>query len=168
VIGEIPVVGGIPTPLAGFNPMAALGDLAPPPVQGNPAVQKMAQAVARGTQPAAKAGNRAAKSADVPRSGATADSAAGPRFARQLAAAQESSAGRAAPSVAEARRLHAMDKAAEGNGVGVLMERGRTAEEEGKPGVAKIYYQMVVKRASGDLKAEAQQRLDALRGPAAP
>ena len=57
VMGEIPVVGGIP--LAGFNPMAALGDMAPPPTQGNPAVQKMAQAVARGAQPPAKAGNPA-------------------------------------------------------------------------------------------------------------
>ena len=48
------------------------------------------------------------------------------------------------------------------------MERGRTAEEEGKPGVAKIDYQMVVKRASGDLKAQAQQRLDALAAPPRP
>ena len=32
-----------------------------------------------------------------------------------------------------------------------------------KPGVARIYYQMVAKRASGDLQRQAIERLDALR-----
>ena len=87
-----------------------------------------------------------------------------PRAARQLFAAQESSAGRAAPSVAEARRLHDLEKTAGAADLGALMERARTAEEEGKPGLAKIYYQMVIKRASGDLKSQARARLVALGG----
>ena len=55
-----------------------------------------------------------------------------------------------------------MEKATDQADLNVLMERARTAEEEGKPGVAKVYYQMIVKRASGDLKSQAQQRLAAL------
>jgi hypothetical protein len=42
-------------------------------------------------------------------------------------------------------------------------ERARQAEADGKPSVAKIYYQMVVRRsADGDLKSQALTRLDAL------
>ena len=87
----------------------------------------------------------------------------GDEAGERLAAAQASSAGRPAPSVAEARRLHSLEQGAE-NGEGTaLLERGRTAEEDGKPQVAKIYYQMAVKRASGDLKEQAQSRLDAVQ-----
>jgi len=42
-------------------------------------------------------------------------------------------------------------------------ERARQAEADGKPSVAKIYYQMVVRRSGeGDLKSQALTRLDAL------
>jgi hypothetical protein len=42
-------------------------------------------------------------------------------------------------------------------------ERARQAEADGKPNVAKVYYQMVVRRAgAGDLKDQALARLDAL------
>jgi len=40
--------------------------------------------------------------------------------------------------------------------------RGQQAEAEGKPNVAKIYYQMAARRASGDLKQQVQARLDAI------
>ena len=42
--------------------------------------------------------------------------------------------------------------------------RGQQAEADGKPAVAKIYYQMAARRATGDLKQQAQARLDALSG----
>ena len=42
--------------------------------------------------------------------------------------------------------------------------RGQKAEADGKPGVAKIYYQMALRRAAGDLKQQAQARLDVLTG----
>ena len=143
VMSEIPVVGG--GEMAGpLDPLAALGTVGKLPPMGDPRVHGM-------PQPAGNPGNG-------PGTGTAAANVAAARFARQLFVAQESTAGRAAPSVAEARRLHALDKAAEGSDVGVLMEKARTAEEEGKPGVAKIYYQMVAKRASGDLKAKAQAR----------
>jgi hypothetical protein len=42
--------------------------------------------------------------------------------------------------------------------------RGQQAEADGKPNVAKIYYQMALRRASGELKQQAQARLDVLSG----
>ena len=42
--------------------------------------------------------------------------------------------------------------------------RGQAAEADGKPNVAKIYYQMAARRAKGDLKQEVQARLDAIAG----
>ena len=88
--------------------------------------------------------------------------------AEKLNAAQSSSAGRAVPSVAEARRLRELEQASQGNEARVLYERGRTAEEGGKPHVAKIYYQMAAKQATGELRALIQARLDALSSSGTP
>jgi hypothetical protein len=169
VISEVPVVGGGRVPmLAGLpvgvmGPLADAGDVAAPPPWANP---QMLGGLPPGQQPPGAGGGSQllppprtprAQLANLPGAAAA---AAG---ARRLFTAQESSAGRAAPSVAEARRLHDQEKAAEAGDPNVLMERAQTAEEQGKPGVAKIYYQMVVKRASGDLKSKAQARLEALR-----
>jgi hypothetical protein len=77
--------------------------------------------------------------------------------------AEPSSATLAVPSVADARRLHARERQAGEEEVQALWERGQAAEEDGKPNVAKIYYEMVVRRAAGELKERAQARLQALR-----
>jgi len=45
-----------------------------------------------------------------------------------------------------------------------FFSRGQQAEEAGKPNVAKIYYQMAFRRATGDLKQQAQTRLYAVTG----
>ena len=42
--------------------------------------------------------------------------------------------------------------------------RGQKAEADGKPNVARIYYQMAARRAAGDLKQQVQARLDAVSG----
>ena len=42
--------------------------------------------------------------------------------------------------------------------------RGQQAEADGKPNVAKIYYQMAARRATGNLKQMVQARLDAVSG----
>ncbi|MGO9114727.1 MAG: hypothetical protein ACLP9L_36385 [Thermoguttaceae bacterium] len=42
--------------------------------------------------------------------------------------------------------------------------RGQQAEAEGKPNVAKIYYQMAIRRATGDVKKQVQARLDVVSG----
>jgi hypothetical protein len=41
-----------------------------------------------------------------------------------------------------------------------FFERAQQAEADGKPNVARIYYQMVARRATGDLKQQALARLD--------
>ena len=43
-------------------------------------------------------------------------------------------------------------------------DRGEQAEADGKPKVAKIYYQMAARRATGDLKQQALAKLDSLGG----
>jgi len=82
--------------------------------------------------------------------------------ARKLAAARASSAGQPAPSVAEARRLHAAEQAKQDAEAEVYVELGRSAEAKGKPNVAKVYYQMAARRASGKLRDQVLARLDAL------
>ncbi len=42
--------------------------------------------------------------------------------------------------------------------------RGQQAEADGKPNVAKIYYQMAARRATGELKQQVQARLDVVSG----
>ena len=42
--------------------------------------------------------------------------------------------------------------------------RGQQAEADGKPNVAKIYYQMAARRANGELKQQVLARLDAVSG----
>jgi hypothetical protein len=65
------------------------------------------------------------------------------------------------PASEQARRL-ALREARAGEAE-QYFERARQAEADGKPTVAKIYYQMVVRRsADGDLKSQALTRLDAL------
>ena len=81
---------------------------------------------------------------------------------RRLAAARASTAGRPVPCVAEARRLHAAEQTDEGGEALVYLERGRTAEARGKPNVAKIYYRMAARRASGQLRGQILSRIQAL------
>jgi hypothetical protein len=77
--------------------------------------------------------------------------------------AQTSSADKPVPSVAEAKRLHELEKNAADQETLALMERAQAAAEEGKPQVAKIYYQMVVRRAQGEIKQTAERRLQELQ-----
>jgi hypothetical protein len=82
--------------------------------------------------------------------------------ARRLAAARSSSAGRAAMSVAEARRMHRAEQAGQTDEVLQYIERARGAEAEGKQNVAKIYYEMAYRRATGELRGQIQAKLLAL------
>jgi hypothetical protein len=52
--------------------------------------------------------------------------------------------------------------------VAELFAKGQAAEAEGKPAVAKIFYQMVVRRAAGQLQQQAQVRLAALAASGKP
>jgi hypothetical protein len=70
-----------------------------------------------------------------------------------------------APSVAEIRRGNEAAKAERLAEARELFQRGQRAEHEGKPGVAKIYYQMAGLRAEGDLQSQILARLAGLQEP---
>ena len=187
VISVVPVIGGgLPGLNNGMNnffgpPMANPMAMPPANARLREVLQNQANNEAAGQ--AAGAGGDPAHAAAPPAAGpqalnlggaapapapAAGDPAPAPAATGRLSAAQASSAGRPAPSVAEARRMHDEEKAAGNEELLALMERARAAEDDGKPGVAKIYYQMVAHRASGDLKQQALTRLDAIRGTTSP
>jgi hypothetical protein len=81
---------------------------------------------------------------------------------RKLAQARESSAGVGIASVDELKRQQAAAETAQNAEALALIEKARTAETEGKLGLARIHYQMASRRASGTLCDEIAQRLQAL------
>lgn len=71
----------------------------------------------------------------------------------------------AAPSVEDIRRRNELAAANRDAEEVVYFAKAQAAEAEQKPGVAKIYYQMVARRAAGDLRSQAETRLAALSSP---
>ncbi len=57
-------------------------------------------------------------------------------------------------SVAEIRRQQAQEGDADQKEIRRLVERARGAEEAGKSGVAKIYYNMAARRAEGEMRRQ--------------
>jgi hypothetical protein len=191
VISQIPVVGAFPI-MPNFSPVPPSMFSLPDPTipRGNPRVQELlrtrlnqnadaddgaAVQVPNGPQAPPARPNAVPRpvpngnQVKVPQAApAPAPAPAVDGHAARLAAAQASSAGRAAPSVAEARRMHEQEKAAGDGDTLALLERARAAEDDGKPGVARVYYQMVIRRADGEVKQQAQERLDAIRGTGNP
>ena len=173
VIGHVPVVGGFPVaPYGGaampqpiFSTTLPAGVL-PVVDPRNPRVRAMQEQLARAGRAAVVPHGR--NDANVQPLG-PAGAAMQPKATRRdTPAANASSATRAVPGVEEARRLHRAEKTA-GNGEAmVLFQRGRTAEENGKPNVARIYYRTAAERATGPLRGQVQARLDALNSPGAP
>jgi hypothetical protein len=75
---------------------------------------------------------------------------------------RNSSAEKGALSVAAIKAQAAAEKTAEDSELAALLEKAQGAEAAGKPAVAKIYYQMAVRRATGDRQREILARLEAL------
>jgi hypothetical protein len=182
VVGVIPVVGAFPMVP---QPLPQMSGSIPNPI--NPRIQAMlqAQADAQAAAAAQAAGNAQAGGPVPPLPPQPQPNNLAPQKnvklmnvpdpipappdpvdeARQrLDAAQKSTAGRPAPSVAEARRLHEQEKAAGDGEMAALMVRAQALEEDGKPNVAKIYYQRIAKHATGELQQQAQRRLYELSG----
>jgi len=161
VIGFIPVVGGAPQlpstyPMAlpaGFGlPYPAVGSVYPE--KGNPRVQAMLRARARGEDP---------PELDLPQKPVTAqEPAEGETAVVPMPPGRGSTAAVAAPSVAEARRMHREELAAANQEAMQFLERGITAEESGKSGVARIYYRMAADRCEGKLREQIESRLNGL------
>ena len=85
----------------------------------------------------------------------------------RLAAAQASSAGQAAMSVAEARRLHAAELEAAEQEAQRYWQKGLAAEKEGSLASARIYYRLAAKRATGEFQKRILSRLGAIKTPSA-
>ena len=177
VVSVVPVVGGFPIAPQQFQPnpgvdpnpldmrmQQMLQARADAQAQAQDQQQPAGQARAAQPQKANNAAPQGKKQADpVPDPPTPAEAAA-----QRLNAAQESTAGRPAPSVAEAKRLHQQEVAAGDGEMAALMVRARALEEDGQPNVAKIYYQRIVKHATGELQQQATTRLYELQRQAKP
>jgi hypothetical protein len=112
----------------------------------------------------------------VPRRTSSADAdVPGPARAEAKGGAGAASAGDAAAqqaatqairpilSVAEIRRQREAGDEAKNAEALEHMQRGEQAERDDKPGVAKIHYQMALRRATGELKRQLQERITNLK-----
>ncbi len=67
------------------------------------------------------------------------------------------------PSIEEIRRQRRLEQEARAVEARDFFARGQAAEDAGKTNVARIYYQMAAKRASGSFKDAVLAKLDAIR-----
>jgi hypothetical protein len=179
VMGVVPVVGNCPT-FNGAPTLASLNPTLPPPVLPNSraaeawqnavagaqaqrdaaeAQQVVAQANRAANRPAERRGEKPDLQDDLVLMGPAAQDAAQDNPGASLKASGESSAARPAPSVAEARRRYEAEQAEAGPQVVEYLERARHAEAMGKPAVARQYYQMAYRRASGSQRDEIRAKL---------
>jgi len=165
VVGYVPVVGGYPTIPAVFA-MPPMAMPVVPPSSSGVGADAIRQAVrsSGARQVAALPEEDHAAPPAVPPAPAVARGA-GEGSAGKLALAQESSAGRPAPSVQEAKRLRAAEQASQHAEARVWFERGISAEQAGNLGAAKAYYHMAARRADDALHREIVQRIEAIQDP---
>jgi hypothetical protein len=157
VAGYVPVVGGYPVlgpALPGVAPQDNTGD--PNPLDRVQVMRRLLAEQNRGTP--AEAGEPDPGRAMLPRRADDAPAESHPMGRT----AESSAAARPAPSLAEAKRLHEREEKSADDDVAAIFEKAKAAEENHQPQVAKIYYQMVVRRAHGDLEEAAQRRLKEL------
>jgi hypothetical protein len=180
VVSVIPVVGAFPIapqmlpPMlpppddpSGIDPRVQAMMQARTDAQDQAAAQAAAQAQAGGPVqplPAPSRPNNMGPRINKPADPAPAAPDPGDAAAERLNAAQQSTAGRPAPSVAESKRLHRQEQAAADEEMSAQMVRAQALEEDGKPSVAKIYYQRIAKHATGALQQQAKQKLYELEG----
>ena len=163
VVSVVPVVGGFPIAPQQFQPNPGV-DPNPLDIRGcsrccKPGLTPRPRINTTGRSSAGRR-NRKRPNNAAPQGKKQADPVPDPptpaeAAAQRLNAAQESTAGRPAPSVAEAKRLHQQEVAAGDGEMAALMVRARALEEDGQPNVAKIYYQRIVKHATGELQQQA-------------
>lgn len=110
--------------------------------------------------PDAEPKGRAAKTPSDAPAAASADPAAG-----RLARSQRSTAGRVSSSVLAAEAAIAREQAAEQAEARKWFRRGQDAAAEGKPRVAKIYFEMAARRASDELQQAIRAEIAALGDP---
>jgi len=164
VIGYIPVVGGFPT-------IRSLTPAPLPMVETTDRVQTMRRLMADRAEALAEpsAGDGVIEGAAQrhvramvhrPPEPAAVNAPATPAVGGAFELAPTSSAARAVPSVAEARRLRELERPSQNTEALVYWERGQASEKAGKPNVAKIHYRMALKRATGELRRQILRRLE--------
>lgn len=84
-------------------------------------------------------------------------------FARQIAASRNSSAAFVPGSVADARRARAAELAGEQREIDELIDKAEALVKQGKPNVARIYFQMAANKSSGERKRELENRAASLK-----
>ena len=173
VISMIPVVGGFPTvgmmgptlpPMASINPMASVASTA-----DAERMQAWQRVAVEHAQRDARQDLPDPPVAKVPRVEAKLPERAAPQppptAAMRVAALpnETSSAELAVPGVADARRLYEQERQARQGELQTLFDKGVAAEADGKPNVARLYFDTVRRRGDGELKVQAEARLEGLR-----
>jgi hypothetical protein len=154
-------------PSAAQAAVRAQADPGPPPLpQGGPRPRLQAPGAAPAAAPAVARPQR-----DLVLAGQAGrpDAAAAVATASRVARATESSAGRAVPSVAEARRMYEAQQheGAAGGEVAEYLARAQNAENLGKPAIARQYYRLALRHASAAQREEIQGRIEALSAASA-
>ena len=173
VIGYIPVVGGFPTIRSLMPAPLPVVDTADrmAPSQYSNRVQTMRRLMADRAEASTEqpvgdgviegAAQRHVRAmAHRPPEPAAVNVPTAPAVGRAFEPNQTSSATRAVPSVAEARRLRELERQSQNTEALVYWERGQAAEKAGKPNVATIHYRMALKRATGELRRQVLHRLE--------
>ncbi|HUT92339.1 MAG TPA: hypothetical protein VMY37_22785 [Thermoguttaceae bacterium] len=118
----------------------------------------LSQPIARGSQPAVTRRLGPPIAGSQPRPALPAST--GDVWPARLDAATQGSAGPMAKSLAELRAEHEREQQARQGEAAKWLQRGRQAESAGKANVARVYYQMAARRATGPLKDQVAARLD--------
>jgi len=174
VVGHVPVVGGAPAipyssfvaPPGGFglHPGSAVAGVLPVAPEGNWRVQAMRDRIGGDWTPHWPGADEGAIVSE-PAALNLPDESSDPRDVLgsgdpAVSWGDVSSAARAAPSLAEARRMRQAEEGISGDTEARRwFERGITAEQTGKPSVAAIYYRMALRRADAPLRGEIEARL---------
>ncbi|HEX4000845.1 MAG TPA: hypothetical protein VHX65_20020 [Pirellulales bacterium] len=99
---------------------------------------------------------------------ASADEKAADAFERRLSAAQDKPVGEPLASLAEIRAQKAAEDQAVNEAYRQKLQMAESSLAAGKPGVARLYYQQVVRHANGALKQQAIEALKSLQPKAPP
>jgi hypothetical protein len=160
VLGVVPVVGGF-SPMIGAQYGLDQSNAAPPAKGSTVLDERLSRIRESGGFKFTPGGYSATDEAKHAREDRAANDVAGAKSA----IGARSSAEQPASSIAQIRQQQNETDEAAAREVHDLLEQGQKAQTAGKPGVARIYYQQALKRATGDLKDEVQAALRSLGDP---
>ena len=155
VTAFVPVVGGFVN-----NSIPQFGTSSLAPIGGNGSMLNERLARIRESGGLKLAANQPSPS--EARSGDAQRANPGASAAAKMSIGGASSAAQPIASIAEIRRRQAEEDQAAAREIQSLLDQGRSAQAVGKTKIARSYYQQAVRRASGELKARAEDALRSL------